>query len=74
MRALDGLRLSEDSMNANTDTDGLLKALQKMDETGRGLFVEYLPTDKVKNVLLLLLRERDAMPGKSHVVTVGGRT
>ncbi|CAN9141962.1 unnamed protein product [Alternaria alternata] len=49
-------------MNANTDTDGLLKALQKLDETGRGIFVEYLPTDKIKDVLLLLLRERDAMP------------
>lgn len=74
MRALDGLRSSEDSMNANTDTDGLLKALQKLDETGRGLFVEYLPTDKVKDVLLLLLRERDAMPGKSHVAIVGEHT
>jgi hypothetical protein len=74
VRALDGLRSSEDSMNANTDTDGLLKALQKLDETGRGLSVEYLPTDKVKYVLLLLLRERDAMPGKSHVAIVGEHT
>jgi hypothetical protein len=61
-------------MNANTDTDGLLKALQKLDETGRGLFVEYLPTDKVKDVLLLLLRERDAMLGRFHVATVGEHT
>ncbi|CAN9083133.1 unnamed protein product [Alternaria alternata] len=57
-------------MNANTDTDGLLKALQKLDETGRGIFVEYLPTDKIKDVLLLLLRERDAMPAREPVNTI----
>jgi hypothetical protein len=57
------------SMNVNADTDGLLKALQKLDKKDRSLFVEYLPAEKLRNVLLLCLGEKDEAPRTSYIAT-----
>ncbi|CAG5150235.1 uncharacterized protein ALTATR162_LOCUS2597 [Alternaria atra] len=61
-------------MNVNADTNGLLKALLKLDEADRGHIVEHLPPDKVKNALLLLLREKDGVLGTSDIATFGELT
>jgi hypothetical protein len=58
-------------MDVNADTDGLVRALLKLDEADRINIVEHLPPDKVKNAFLLLLREIAGLPGTSGIATFG---
>lgn len=59
-------------MDINTDTDGLVRALLRLDEADRSNIVEHLPPRKVKNAFLLLLREIAGLPSTSDITTFGG--
>jgi len=56
-------------MNIDAGTEGLLKALQKLDHTSRGHVLEHQPVNVVRDVLLLLLHKQDAASGTSHIAT-----
>ncbi|OAG16396.1 hypothetical protein CC77DRAFT_403554 [Alternaria alternata] len=58
-------------MDVNADTDGLVRALLRLDEADRSNIVEHLPPRKVKNAFLLLLREIAGLPGTSDIATFG---
>jgi len=54
-------------MSANARTDGLLRALRRLDESDRGNIVEHLPPEEVRNACLRLLHEQDqTAPGTSR--------
>ncbi|CAN9292894.1 unnamed protein product [Alternaria alternata] len=58
-------------MAVNADTDGLVRALLRLDEADRSNIVEHLPLRKVKNAFLLLLREIAGLPITSDITTFG---
>jgi hypothetical protein len=58
-------------MDVNADTDGLVRALLRLDEADCSNIVEHLPPRKVKNAFLLLLREIAGLPGTSDIATFG---